>query len=436
MVKVADKLLPVTLEHLKKEMGPLQEDSAAETTDAGSDTESVSTNTSSCAGDSAPIMSWRVVGSNRAVRQVPTQSVTNPMRRRPRFSGTPLQPIPASPCGEESVSPKKRLGASLSAVSPQISRSVASPSRRSRLGRVSETQVELPAAVQEPPATCTQAPEVVVSSKLSKRKRRQKQTKSEDSLQKQANPRGATSGRPDKLRNITPAPASARPLPVGPVRAQITPESSVPPLPPQLPQPIRLPPGLEAVGPMPKQDPRAFGNTSIMATAPVAPTAFPPCLPARPAPLTPPLSFPPCPPPAYPPSQAGGRACKGVLSTDPLPMQPPSRPSSVAPVPPPQQDTAAADISQAREGIMAQARRDGLPLKVREPMQGALAAPTHLLKDLPAKKRPVYDDAAGQASKVPLDPNLPLKLRISDYLFEETQLHFDVPATWAKPSSR
>jgi len=419
-------------------MGALQEDSAAETTDAGSDTESVSTITSSCAGDSASIANWRVVGSNRAPRQAPLQSVTNPMRRRARFSGTPLQTIPASPCGEESLSPVRRLGASLGAPSPKINRNLASPSRRSRLGRVPETQTKPPSAVEAQPSVAKPAPEPT-SVKLSKRKRRQKQAKNEarceDSVQKQSGSRCAASGRPDNFRNITPAPASARPLPVGPVRAQ--PERPVQ-QPPPLQQPVRLPPGLEALGPnvpLPKQDQRAALGTSIMATSPVAPVTFPPRLPPRTAPA-PALSFPPCPPPAYPPSQAGGRMCKGVLSTDPLPKQLPGSRAPVAPVTsPPQQGPAA---SHVREGIIAQARRDGLPLKVREPMNGAVATRNQLKKDLPAKKRPVFEDDVGQAeaTKVPLDPNLPLKLRISEYLFEETELQFDAPATWAKPSSR
>eukprot|EP00403_Amphidinium_massartii_P013849 CAMPEP_0178408808 /NCGR_PEP_ID=MMETSP0689_2-20121128/20133_1 /TAXON_ID=160604 /ORGANISM="Amphidinium massartii, Strain CS-259" /LENGTH=547 /DNA_ID=CAMNT_0020029921 /DNA_START=42 /DNA_END=1684 /DNA_ORIENTATION=- len=439
MVKAVDSnLLPIALATtLKEEVVAMHEDSAAETTDVGSDSESVSTSASSCAGDSAPVTSWRVVGANRGSPQVSAPFIAKKTNRRTRFSGTPLQPIPASPSGAESLSPKKRLGASFASPSPQkrsaVKQLLASPTRRTRLGRIADTKdpeaEERPAPEEEqsqPEPEEEQPPEqkgkkqskaTVASKPKARTKKEQKELQQKSSATRS----NASAGKPDGSRRITPAPPSARPLPVGLVRPASPPRSLAPkPVarpPPGLPEPEQL------IAPQPQQ-------VGVPAVTPLAPPPFP-WSSTMPMPM-PPAMYPPM--PAYHLGAGDMTKKLSVLSTDPLPasMQTPIVPPAAYHLPDPRTYSSTgmsgAHAQKMRYEILAQARRERVPLKVGLPENIPLVP---LQKDLPAKKRIVYAELADKAA-APLDPALPLKVRLSQFLVEEAPLLFELPFVCAK----
>jgi hypothetical protein len=83
----------------------------------------------------------------------------------------------------------------------------------------------------------------------------------------------------------------------------------------------------------------------------------------------------------------------------------------------------AADISKhSTEGMLARAKRQALPLKLRLPAHLERAR-RQLDPSMPAKKRPAYVEftTATVADMQGLDPNVPLKMTVSRFLLEDSQ---------------
>lgn len=77
---------------------------------------------------------------------------------------------------------------------------------------------------------------------------------------------------------------------------------------------------------------------------------------------------------------------------------------------------------RAGETMLAAAKKDGVPVKIRLPEDLAVQLPKSLNPRMPAKKRPVFQEVAGPEPVMALRkmaPDMPVKKKVPHFVFEE-----------------
>lgn len=98
--------------------------------------------------------------------------------------------------------------------------------------------------------------------------------------------------------------------------------------------------------------------------------------------------------------------------------------------PSPSKQQVASPKKRAGEAMLAGAKRDGVPLKIRLPDDLIVKIPTSVNASLPLKKRPVFKDVAGSIPAMALrkiEPGMPVKKRVPNFIFEEPPTCLKLP---------